>query len=264
MRFPPLALLVLSAIVLCGGHHPANARTVALHQGSVDPQLQGWTEFDGASTGQPDNDAGAPVWSIEDTSLNGGQSLQYQVTPSPQALLDASSNGWSLKTRLRVVDNGDAPDFNISVGWSNQDGTRFEMLFGSDVDGDPIVVLHPFDGAPQGTGPFRFVLEGVGPGFHDYELRTAAGDGSADLLVDGVVVLEDYPGFLSNTQPFVAWGDRTSTATLGHGHYNFVAFEIAEAAEVPSLSRLGTVALASLLAMGLACYLIRAVHFGAA
>lgn len=198
---------------------------VAIHTGMAHPVVdEGWTQNGpGFSIIEgPINDFGVDAWSIDDNGTSSGSSRQYTIVPSNEQLSRATAHGWTLRALVRVVESNDTVDFSVSVGWGNSNSHRYEIKFGSQPDGDPIVTLHPYDSAPQDAG-ISYTLEGVGNTYHLYELVYNKSTGHADLFIDGEKKISDYSGFSSNTSPFIGWGARTSTGT-GNGDYALIEF----------------------------------------
>ncbi len=196
----------------------AQTAVVASHVGDTDPATEGWTVAGPESAG-PVEDSGTLAWSIDDNSTAGGSFRSYMIVPPASA----ETEGWVLRVRTRVVDSSDGVDFAVSAGYGDNQGRRYEMEFGSDSDGDPIVLLQSTSGT-IGVGP-SFTLEGASSTYHLYELVFDPAAGSADLFVDGVERISGYQGVTDTTTAFVAWGSRQSAAT-GHGHYNLVEFAV--------------------------------------
>jgi hypothetical protein len=220
---------------------------VGRYQGTANPSLQdptaqGWADF-GVQTADAAAvvDGATQAWSIDDA--DGGAIHGYTVTPTPDQITDAQGNGWTMSLNLRIVDQTDSPDFNIAMGWRNDAGRIFTMTFGAS-NGDPVVVLHPEEGAMQGDPTFKVTLDNAGDGYHRYELVYNPITDVANLFVDGnpTPVISNYPGYVqANTMasPFVAWGDRTGTDTTGHCHYNLLEFAVHDSLVVPALPTWG-------------------------
>jgi large repetitive protein len=127
------------------------------------------------------------------------------------------------------------------------DGSRrFNVEFGSNAEGDPIVLLATGVAAGFFTGPSATI---VGNGYHLYELIFDPAAASADLFVDGLEVLSDYAGHTIGSTTRIAWG-ALSTPGTGGGNYSLVEWEVLEsqAPEPMTFSLLG----AGLLGLGLA------------
>ena len=218
-----ICALFLSALI------DANAASVvvASHVGSTDPLAEGWTQ---RGTGLsiiegPINDGGVSAWSIDDNSSIGGSARQYHFAPTPEEVNRAELYGWTLRGELRVVDVPDQVGFSVSMAYGNDNFQRFEVKFGSDSSGDPIVALHPFDSAPEDFGP-SYTVTGGKDGYHRYELIYDPLVGNADLFVNGIEVISDYTGAidtLTGFEPYVAWGARSSP-DIGHGNYARIEF----------------------------------------
>jgi hypothetical protein len=197
------------------------------HSGSANPTTEGWTAviplLGGIAVGPVLNDLGSgfDAWMVDDNSntASGG----YNVVPTAAQVGQASTQGWVLRARLRVVD---ATALKQDVSAIYRDGaTSWDMRFGIEADGDPIVQLVTLTGGPT------FTLQGAGSTYNLWELRYDPGAGSADLFVNGIERISNYTGF-SIAQTFVIWG-AASSADTGHGNYNLVQFEIFDQAVVP-------------------------------
>ncbi|RMH07426.1 MAG: PEP-CTERM sorting domain-containing protein [Nitrospirae bacterium] len=110
------------------------------------------------------------------------------------------------------------------------------MFFTSNAQGDPTVTL--FDG---GSNP-SFTLNGVGPGYHLYELVFDPSTSTASLFVEGIERISGWPGrnVSSGQGPYVFWGSGQDNDT-GEGRYNLVTFSVNTApnpAPVPEPSTL--------------------------
>lgn len=208
----------LPALLLAAAVAPAMAATVFQHTGSTDPTTEGWAVLGPgtAVTSGPlanDNGTGLAAWFVNDASTAEGSALQYRAFPTAAQAADALAFGWQLTANLRVVNVPDTADDSVSVEYLA--GThRFDMRFGSQADGDPIV---NFPGGPT------FALEGGGSGYHLYSLVFDPTAGLADLFIDGVEHVSNFAGFAEVSSPEVAWGGRASAAT-GHGNYNLIQF----------------------------------------
>jgi hypothetical protein len=198
----------------------------------------------------PDNSVGAIIgdlgfdaWFVDDDGTAVGTGTSYTVVPAVALNTQAATNGWTLRTRLRVVDVPDTPDGSPILSYRNGT-TSYQMFFGTEADGDPIVRL--IEALTPITGP-TFTLEGTGGGYHLYELVYDPQTGSADLFVNGIEVLSDYEGF-PLTQSLVWWG-AGSSADTGRAHFNLVQFEVVPD-PVPALPPAALLALAALLGAG--------------
>ena len=122
------------------------------------------------------------------------------------------NHGWTLSTRLRVVDTPDAVDFSVSANF-NVDTINYGFAFGSEADGDPIVLLTTgFDGL-NAVGP-TFTLEGSGGGYHQYDLVFDPVSGTADLFVDGIERISEYGGYtFVNGLERISFGAQQSNST---------------------------------------------------
>ena len=218
---------VLAVSIVLVGVGQAKGEIVFEHAGNTSPTDEGWTPEafgGGVTTGTVNNDLGLGInaWYVDDDSTSVPSTFIYRQTPAAWRIAQANSLGWKLSTRLRVVDVDHPANLTVGARYSNGE-RRYGMIFGSDEDGDPIVVLG--EGADDYSvwGP-TYTLEGAGSTYHLYELVFNPGVGSAHLLVDGTPRLSDYTGVSADTKR-VFWGSANSY-TMGHGNYNLVQWEI--------------------------------------
>ena len=197
------------------------ADTVALHQDAANPLTEGWSVFRGpVNTGPINSDVGGyNAWKVEDTG--GSQEGGYEVALTTQQLTDAAGEGWTLRVRLRIIDNNQPVNDAVIAG-INLGSSGFILNFGA-TNGTPIVSLI---GGPSAT------LTGYDNGYHLYELVYDPAVGSADVLVDGVEQISNFTGwngtFLDET---IAFGSGAGGGG-GAGHYNLVQLEIGGVASV--------------------------------
>ena len=225
LSFGVAGIACASVFALVSG---ARGQTIFEHLGNTDPTTEGWTQagptVSGISAGPLTNDSGFDAWFVDDNSTVQGSSLLYSQVPTDSQIAQASAVGWTLRIRLRVVDVSDGVDSSVVAEYAN--GTRrYTIDWGSDSDGDPIILLATDSSEGVFTGP-SFTLEGTGGGYHLYELVFDAVAGTADLFVDGIERISDYAGHTINVAGAgkrVIWGGGQSS-TIGHGNYNFVEF----------------------------------------
>ncbi len=213
-------LLWAIPVALLAAAGPLAAQTVFLHEGSVDPILQGWGVTPGDTgpgvTREPvvsDPIGGVDAWKIDDTSTASGSRWRYELLPSSAQLNDATARGWILRVTLRVDAVNDPVDASIVLEVS--DGTRrYALIFGADAEGDPIV------GVLAGAG--RYTSEGAGSIYQEYVLRYDPGTSSASVFVAGVERISGYAGIsASGVAPRVNWGSGQSGST-GRANYQRV------------------------------------------
>jgi hypothetical protein len=148
----------LTAISALDFPSEAVASPLLEHIGSNDPTTEGWTLL-GDNYGSPvtnDLGTGLDAWSIQAAPYQN----QYRAFPSMAEAAEANTLGWQLTARLRLLHIPDGLDNGVSVEYLSET-SRFDMIFGSNSNGDPIVQL--WNGEPlrygQGFGPL-FTLEG--------------------------------------------------------------------------------------------------------
>jgi len=176
--------------------------------------------------------SGFDAWSITDTLTSNGSFLGYSQTPTGDQNLRAATLGWTLRSRLRVANDGDSVSNHGSVAMDYINGsTQFVMAFGSESDGDPIVSL-PNDPGDQFAGA-TYTLQGAGSSYNLFELVFDPNENSADLFVNGIERISDYEGVAISANR-VSFGALSSFDT-GQGNYNLVEWEIGSVPEPSSV-----------------------------
>jgi hypothetical protein len=227
LSFGVAGIACTSVFALVSG---ARGQTIFEHLGNTDPTAEGWTQVGQSvgdiTAGPLTNDLGFDAWFVDDNSTAAGSTLWYSQVPTDSQIAQAITFGWTLSIRLRVVDVLDGVDSSVIAEYA--DGTRrYTIDWGSDSDGDPIILLATDFAGGVFTGP-SFTLQGTGGGYHLYELVFDAVAGTADLFVDGIERISDYAGHTINVTGAgkrVNWGGGQSSTT-GHGNYNFVEFAL--------------------------------------
>lgn len=238
-RFVAWELLIGSVMVVASARI-APAQVVAEHQGASDPQTEGFTLVtEGtASTGAVMGDGGFDAWQLGSTGL-----VRYMTGDlSASQKADALANGWEITLRGRVAG---APDQRglVTSNLENVGGRRFDINVGLDANGDTFVRLNDniiTNPQLEGVGS-TFTLTGAGDGYHLYELVYDPDLLTADLFVDGVERISDYPGHTNFVRTL---GFYMGTYQNHIGNYNFAQFEIVE--PIPTVSEWGLAVMALL------------------
>ncbi len=219
-------LLLVSLGLQCD----SEAVLVFSHSGNADPTTEGWTENSPTTTGVTafgvtnDGGSGVDAWAVDDNStVAPGSTLSYSQIPTAAQHSDASANGWTLRTNVRVVDDAN-PGGSVEIDYGNGSNI-WVMVFSAQANGDPTVVLGTGFAGNAFTGP-TFTLTGAGSTYNLWELRFDANAGTADLFVNGVEQLSDYSGFGAGGIDRVLWGANAS-GDVGQGNWNLVQWEIA-------------------------------------
>jgi hypothetical protein len=200
---------------------------VFAHFGDADPIAKGWLGGIAVGTvispvssppanmlvGPVTNNLEYPAWKVEDM----GQASYLYFRPIPQAKVQAAlATGWTLSARLNLPEADSVPR---AVGISFATGSRrFQMTFGAEEDGDPIMRINQ-----GGTNVQDYIIQDVGPGFHLYEMIFDPCQTSATVYVDGVGVVSNIIGRVSSESPYIAFGSGQNNDT-GIGEYNYVQF----------------------------------------
>lgn len=195
---------------------------VCRHQNDANPADEGWS-LGGYGIGitegpvAADPVGGLPAWNINDASTTGGSLRYYSVTPTSEQMKRAAAEGWVMSARLRLIDAPDDIDASVYFEYAGNSGgldRRFVVVFGANEAGDPCLSLY------EGQS---ICLEGLGGGYHLYELKYDPATATADLFCDGVEYLSDYAGMENVGLARVIWGANESIST-GSGNYNMVYF----------------------------------------
>ena len=218
------ALVLVVALVVASVAVPAaQAQTVALHHGSVDPVTTGWTVFSAAgATSGPVLDGGVPAWSLHNRA--------YSRLLSAASQGQLATQGWVLTVIARIVDPSvtettTRTSFYLSRGWSLRLGTR--------ANGQPYVMLLAFEPFSVPTGP-EYTLTGDPQAYHRYDLVCPPASNLASLYVDGVLRIANHPGYIHAQQPgsFVFGG----SDPVGQARYHHVELRVGSELPVPAES----------------------------
>lgn len=199
------------------------AQVFIQHVGQADPTTEGWTGDlgVGVTEGPIANDLGLDAWSIDDSTTAANSTRLYTFVPSPVIVSAVRNHGWRLRARLRVVDTPENADRAIIAEFI--DGTtRWRMDFGSQPDGDPIVLLQTGVSAAGDDTGLVFALEGGGNGYHLYEMVFDPASQTVDLFIDGLERVSNFMGMATGITR-VAFGSGQSNQA-GHANWNLVQF----------------------------------------
>ena len=217
----------------------AKANFTFTHSGSLDPITEVfavWPFSDGGHVvGPVYNDMGYEAWSIKGLP----RSSQYAYYSEPLSIsqnADIANQGFVLTVTERVaqgvgpVYTKDNP-FIISATVVSTGSKRFDIDLGVDSNGDTVVILPDLIGVSGGgliTPGASFTLTGSGSSYHTYQLVYHPTTQLADLFVDGIKRIQDYPGFIYYSP--IEGNSRGMYSTLwgaingGEANFNFVQF----------------------------------------
>ncbi len=233
------AISVLLSNIQAGGRDVRLVGSVFAHDGATDPTTEGWLYGSApinASVGPVSNDQGTGIdaWFIDDNSSALGSGGGYSASPTAAQIAEGNSQGWTLSTTVRATDIADGPNGSPMAYY--RDGNKtWQMHFGSEADGDPVVLLLTNATAFPSIG-ITHTLDGYGSGYHLYELVFDPNTSTADLLVDGTEVISNYAGLSLVQSPHVAW-TAGSSADVGQGNFAAVDWAI----DTSTASALGTI-----------------------
>ena len=216
-------VIAVGVLIVLSTPEDSFAQTVLQHYGNNDPATEAWTLNTPGAVGDA-NDPIVAAWRTADYHTNSNPT-SYSAPLSSEDVTAALERGWILRAYLRVVDASDNPGGSVKLDFS--DGTKtWRLSFGSEVDGDPIVIAGDTPGPCPPHCP-TFVVDGGGAGFHLYELKYDPATGTADLFVDRnpVPAIAGYDGFSDVVGPHVNWGSG-STSDMGRGDWNLIELQI--------------------------------------
>jgi hypothetical protein len=247
-------IVLLTMLAINAAPQLMQGAVIFQHSGAADPNSEGWA---GGPVGTlmsegpiiNDNGSGFDAWFTDDNndfSMNVQNSIAFVQTPTAGQITQGNAIGWRLAARLRVVDSTTTPNpfalfgSSVHLGY-DQANRRYDLNFGVDANGEPIVKLVtgvatiPANGSSVFTGPDINV---AGTGYHLYELIYVPAAGSADLFVDGIEVFSNYGGHTVGVPnaafPRVIFGAADSRAT-GQGNWNLVQWGIVPEASCAAL-----------------------------
>lgn len=182
----------------------------------------------------PDGTTGFNAWRMLDNSTAGSQFITWTKNLDDADHLAAYTNGWNLKTRLRVADpvaaNGGTNSVVLLYGNNSQGpvGTARRFILFLDVNASGVL------GASLAGGS-TVTLTGVDPAQHHvHEFNFDPVTKQATYLVDGVSKATGYAGTTGSFNG-IQWGTGSSGGR-GDGYWNEVTFTIRDAPAAPVLA----------------------------
>ena len=207
-------------------------RIVVLHERDAEPGTEGWvrpTETAGQQRAPGDEDVGAgncefpcAFWRIIDAGTASGNLGTYTLGSFPAE----APGGWEYRARVRTramtegVAEGPTYAKTMFARFPEGANTReFGALFGITAEGD--MLLRPSGQSGSGIN--------IGPAdlYHEVRVVYDPATGTADILVDGELLVENSTGrLIANFSERAAhWGSAASGAT-GRTHWHEVAVEL--------------------------------------
>jgi hypothetical protein len=186
-------LLILTVSCLTGVH--AQDVVIARHFGATDPVAEGFTlsAWQSAVVGPVFGDHGVDAWSLFSPSAS---DLVYYRRSCSEAETQLLSQGWTLSMTLRILAPEGEPAGNFVQFGSSGLGFFSSAYFSRQPDGDPRVRF----------GWETYDLEGLGDGYHTYQLRYAADTGLTSFSVDGSLLVGGLSGGADLSNPVLSWG----------------------------------------------------------
>ncbi|MEI9962517.1 MAG: PEP-CTERM sorting domain-containing protein [Limisphaerales bacterium] len=187
MKISIIAFISFCVSSVCYGQ----GTLIAGHFGSANPTTEGFSllQVGNISLVPATSDLGFNAWSI--TASSPDDIGQYK-----QSLSSLLSANWVLSLTLRIgqpVNPGGSGIFASLVT-----GTEYFLLnFGASANGDPVIQ----------AGSSQYNLNGIGDGYHNYQLMYDGNTDLASLWVDGTEWLTSIQGSANPTSASLAWGE---------------------------------------------------------
>lgn len=193
MKHMSITLSIAVLLLAATGSALAQGTIVLQHSGATDPATEGFSFGGSGLVGPVINDLGMDAWITAVSAPN--QSTGYFQSLTAQQNAQLTGSDWVMSLTLRVVESPPVLGNNwVSFGTGP---CTFDLFFGSESDGDPFVTVYNILNTSDNQ---QFVLQGGGPGYHNYQLVYSAALDTADLWVDGVQRLSDLLPIQSPTQ----------------------------------------------------------------
>ncbi len=196
--------ILLTGCLLLAAPQATIAAFLFEHVGATDPLTEGFPNQGGSGMSGPVfNDQGHDAWSISAFASGSSQHFYTTGALTPGQLNDITNHGFTMTIESRALQGTASSYPNTVVGAAvvGLGPRRYDILLGVDANGDTVVVL-PTTVALVGnmwTAPgASFTLVGSGSTYHTFELSYDPGTQLADLSVDGISRLTDYPGHTTN------------------------------------------------------------------
>jgi len=201
-------------------------QVIAEHVGDTDPETEGFSFSGGGVTGAI-SEMGYDAWQINDDSSDEPM-YRYREAQGYTAELDEAVRtlGWKLTATLRVVTEMEA---SSTVSLHHKFSTnRFSMSLGKSAANE-LLLRMAYGDAPSATVP------DVGDDYNTIEMiytPTSDIEGTSDILVNGAVVIDDWPGpgQVEGGINYAQFGSGGSTAQ-GHGSYAYFKVEVGAGGE---------------------------------
>jgi hypothetical protein len=223
-------MLAIVCAGLLSASGPAAAVTLCEHAGAADPTTESFTVYTedepNLTIGPVVGDMGYDAWNV---NSQGASICNYQYLPPPEeeAMI---AQGWTLSARIRMVDADDPVDGGVHWRIMDHESRFWIFGMGSTADGDPII---------KDWQHSAITLDGLGNGYHLYELVNQDADGVAELFVDGTSYGDIAGTPYGSYAPRVEFGCPSGSET-GNGNYNWIHLDA-----VPEPAALVVLALAA-------------------
>ena len=221
------------AMAVCFLSITASQASIIGHSGSSDPASQGFAADGELGNGSGVDDNGTAAWRIDTGPA--AQELMYNYALTNQQIADANTNGYHLRTKVRIDSANKSLDSDVMGLWAQVGDNWWLVRFTTDGDKNPTVHVHNNSDSHAVSGD----------GYHLYELRVDPGGSSADLFVDGSEALSGLNS-ADNPGSVLRFGDGSGSATGTISYYNQVQMQIVPEPTAITLLLLGLGSLVTL------------------
>ena len=209
---------LMALALLWDGPGQMKAEVIIRHQADTDPTTEnfGRWPYNGGITARPVvDDDGSAAWQIANTGSSDQQAAYSQLGGTGPYYPDGSgltqqeidrinARGFLMSLEARIIqgptyDPNGTQEISGAVGIAGFSGaSRFDIALASDGQGNTLVILPSdinfHDGSFFSYTPFGSPLLIPGTDYHRYQLSYDRATRTADLFVDGVLQVTDYPG----------------------------------------------------------------------
>ncbi|MEI9962519.1 MAG: PEP-CTERM sorting domain-containing protein [Limisphaerales bacterium] len=204
-----LVSFCLVASVVCG------QGIIIEHSGASNPVSEGFgVSGFGTSETEGVTDLGINAWS---TTIN-ASGVEYTGSFSSLAAVD-----WTLSATLRIVTTNINPSsgtFYVSIVTGS---TYFRMLFGSDSNGDAMIIVNSYTNASP-----VIVLDGAGSTYNTFQLVYDASANAAALWINGTEQFSDISGYLLASSPNLQWGSEYQGPANRQANWSEISLSVPE------------------------------------
>lgn len=167
-----------------------------------------------------ENGSGLNAWTMSDqNATSSGGVIDYKLVVDAPSDAFAFTNGWRLLAHARMASDFGGAASPVLVYSHPGISRRFGVVF--DLNAEGALTASVLGGA-------TYVLPVDPAAYHTHVIAYDPATATATYYVDGILVVENYPGQVSTSYNGVIWGTGSSTGT-GEMHFNRVQLDVVNA-----------------------------------